>query len=315
MTTAGVILLAWGLEVVLGWPDWLYKRIRHPVVWLGALISTLEQRLNDASWSHRTRYIAGVMTTVISVSGAFGLAWGITRLLPSSLWGILVEALIASSLIASRSLHAHVSAVYRPLARGNLGDARDAVSLIVGRDPTQLDESGIARASLESLAENSSDGVIAPVFWGVMFGLPGLAAYKAINTLDSMIGHRNDRYAAFGGFAARLDDVANLVPARLTGLLFCIASVKLGAFKVMFRDARRHRSPNAGWPESAMAGGLNTKLSGPRAYDDGISEEPWLNAEGQDPVAEDIREGLALYVRAMAMAVLGLTIIALGLAL
>ena len=222
---------------------------------------------------------------------------------------IAIEALIASSLIASRSLYAHVAAVYRPLDNRNTDEARHAVSMIVGRDPHQLDENGIARASIESLAENASDGVIAPVFWGALFGLPGLAAYKAINTLDSMMGHRNDRYAAFGGFAARLDDVANLIPARITGLLFCVASLKKLAFSIMIRDAQRHRSPNAGWPEAAMAGALGVKLSGPRAYDTGTTQEPWLNESGRDPIAHDIRAGLFLYQKAMLAAAISLAAI------
>lgn len=312
MMTAGVILLAWGIELVLGWPDWLYQRMRHPVVWLGAVISAFERTLNKSVWSHRARYIAGALTTLICLGLVTGLAWGVSRLLPPTWWGIAIEAIIASSLIASRSLYAHVAAVHRPLAENKLSDARDAVSMIVGRDPNKLDENGIARASLESLAENASDGVIAPVFWGAIFGLPGLVAYKAINTLDSMIGHRNDRYAAFGGFAARLDDIANLIPARITGLLFCLASFKGAAFNVMARDARRHRSPNAGWPEAAMAGGLGVRLSGPRVYDSGTSREPWLNEAAGDPIANDVRAGLALYQRAMLAAVTGLSLIALA---
>ncbi|GAB5454690.1 MAG: adenosylcobinamide-phosphate synthase CbiB [Henriciella sp.] len=311
MTAAGVILLAWGVELLLGWPDWLFKRVKHPVVWLGALISWLEKALNKSDWSHPTRYIAGMLTTLICVGIVTAFAWGVSHLLPSTWWGILLEALIASSLIASRSLYAHVAAVYRPLAKQDLDKARSAVSQIVGRDPSQLDEGGIARASLESLAENASDGVIAPVLWGIFFGLPGLAAYKAINTLDSMIGHRNERYGAFGGFAARLDDIANFIPARLTGVLLCVASGKRRAITIVARDAGQHRSPNAGWPEAAMAGGLGVRLSGPRAYGIGVSQEPWLNGSAREPVANDIKRGLDLYRRAMLVAALNLAVLAL----
>ena len=177
--------------------------------------------------------------------------------------------------------------------------ARSAVSMIVGRNPDQLDEAGIARASIESLSENASDGVIAPLFWGALFGLPGIAGYKAVNTLDSIIGHKSERFAAFGGFAARLDDIANLIPARLTGFLLAAVSGVFRSFGVMVRDAGKHRSPNAGWPEAAMAGAIDVRLSGPRTYGDRITDEPWLNAGARDPDASDINRALSLYVKAM----------------
>lgn len=315
MSAAALMLLAWAIETVFGWPNWLYKRIRHPVVWFGALVSASERALNRTAWPHHTRCIAGAFTTLVAVGVATAIAIGIANLFPNTWWGIAIEAIIASSLIASRSLHAHVESVVSPLVAGDVEEARQAVSMIVGRDPNHLDEAGIARAGLESLAENASDGVIAPLFWGAIFGLPGLAAYKAINTLDSMIGHRTDRYAAFGGFAARLDDVANLVPARLTGVLMAVASLRSSAVKTMFRDAGRHRSPNAGWPEAAMAGGLSVRLSGPRSYGDQTSHQPWLNKGARDPDAADMAAGLMLYRRAMGLAALALALIALGLAI
>ena len=305
------MLAAFGLEAALGWPDWLYRRIAHPVVWLGALISALETRLNRAGFSHHQRYLFGALTSLIAIGVALSFGLAISILLPDTLWALGLEALIASSLIASRSLYSHVSAIAAPLIRGDLNAARHAVSMIVGRDPSQLDEAGIARASLESLAENASDGVIAPLFWGVCFGLPGIAAYKAINTLDSMIGHRSDRYQAFGGFAARLDDLANLIPARLTGFLFAAASLKRSAFTVMLRDARKHRSPNAGWPEAAMAGALGVRLSGPRQYENHQAEEPWLNGPAPDPNGTTIRDGLSLYLKAMSLAGLLMALTAL----
>lgn len=314
MSAAALMLLAWAIEFLFGWPDWLYKRIRHPVVWFGGLASVFERALNRNAWSHRARYIAGTVTTLVSVGVATGIAIGIATLFPETWWGFAVEALIASSLIASRSLHAYVNAVARPLAAGGLESARQAVSKIVGRDPNQLDEAGIARAGLESLAENASDGVIAPLFWSAIFGLPGLAAYKAINTLDSMIGHKTDLHAAFGGFAARLDDIANLVPARLTGVLIAAASRRPLAWKVMLRDAAGLRSPNAGWPEAAMAGGLGVRLAGPRIYGRHVSNEPWLNEGARDPNAADMAPGLALYRRAMALTAFALALTALGLA-
>ncbi|MEM9667425.1 MAG: adenosylcobinamide-phosphate synthase CbiB [Pseudomonadota bacterium] len=296
-----LMLLAWGIEVIFGWPDWLYKHMRHPVVWIGALISVFEIALNRTRLSHKVRYLAGAFTTCITLALVTCVAWMISALLPLNWLGTVLEALIASSLIATRSLYTHVAAVARPLIDGNVAVARHAVSMIVGRDPAALDEAGIARASLESLGESASDGVIAPLFWGAIFGLPGLAAYKTINTLDSVIGYKNDKYAAFGGFAARLDDLANLVPARLTGLMIAIASFTKASFKVMLRDARNHRSPNAGWPEAAMAGALGVRLSGPRAYGNNIAQEDWLNREARDPAMDDVQNGLALYIRAMAL--------------
>ncbi|MEL7109487.1 MAG: adenosylcobinamide-phosphate synthase CbiB [Pseudomonadota bacterium] len=308
MSGALLMLLAWGIEVLLGWPDAFFKRIRHPVVWIGALISVLDRALNRSNWSHRLRYVAGVMTALVALTVTSASAMLIAYVLPNTVWGMAIEAVIASSLLASRSLYTHVAAVATRLVSGDLAAARQAVAKIVGRDPDQLDEAGIARASLESLAENLSDGVVAPLFWGVIGGLPGLAAYKTINTLDSTIGHRNDRYAAFGGFAARLDDLANLIPARLTAFLIATSNLSAQAFRVAWRDARHHRSPNAGWPEAALAGVLDIRLSGPRAYADHISQEPWLNTDARDPDAVYIAEGLRACVRALglAAAVLGM---------
>ncbi len=212
----------------------------------------------------------------------------------------LLVGILAWPLVALRSLHDHVAAVARPLEAGDLAGARVAVSQIVGRDPAMLDEAGIARATIESLAENTSDGVVAPLFWGALFGLPGIIGYKAINTLDSMIGHRTERHEAFGWASARIDDLANLVPARLTGVLFVLCAPRRSeALACMVRDARRHRSINAGWPEAAMAGALGVRLSGPRIYHGGLADEPWLNEAARDPVAADIVCGLTIYARAM----------------
>ena len=301
MNSASLMLLGWALEVVFGWPDWLYRTVRHPVVWFGYLVRQCDKALNRPGFSHTFRYATGIATALLLVLTATGLAIGITTALPDSIAGKAVEALIVSSLIASRSLYHHVATVVRPLTTNDLNGARNAVSRIVGRNPSQLEESGIARAALESLAENASDGITAPLFWGALFGLPGIAAYKAINTLDSMIGHKNARHGAFGGFAARLDDVANFIPARLTGLLIAVMSGKRQSFRVMLQDARHHRSPNAGWPEAAMAGALGVRLSGPRTYGGSPSMEPWLNKHAPDPSAEDLSRGLQLYIRAMAL--------------
>lgn len=305
------ILLALVIELLVGWPPGLFARIRHPVVWIGALISMLERHLNRDTFIPGLRKLYGMLTTLVVIFVCTSVAWLLARLLPDNLIGLFVEALIASSLLATRSLYEHVNNVLTPLASNNLADARIALAKIVGRDISQLEEHVIAGAALESLAENASDGVIAPVFWGLLLGLPGLVAYKAINTLDSMIGHKSDRYKAFGEFAARLDDVVNWIPARLTAvLIWCCGRVK-PAFKLIIEQARHHRSPNAGWPESAMAIGLGIRLSGPRQYDSSISDEPWLNPAGRDSTRDDLRQGLRLYSHSIALAALLLLIISL----
>ncbi|WP_103762028.1 MULTISPECIES: adenosylcobinamide-phosphate synthase CbiB [Roseovarius] len=310
MSFALMMLGALALDLAFGWPDRLYARIGHPVTWLGQAINMAERRLNTGS--RRRCLIAGAVT-VTGITLLAGLpALLVQAVLPHGWVGAMIGAGLAWPLVAMRSMHAHVAAVARPLAAGDTPVARHAVSMIVGRDPCQLDPPAIARAATESLAENTSDGIIAPVFWGVILGLPGIAAYKAINTMDSMIGHRNDRFEAFGKAAARLDDCVNWLPARLTGIFFALVS---GAFfhtlHVMQQDAPGHRSPNAGWPESAMAGALNVRLSGPRIYDGRANDEPWLNGAAPDPTPEDLLRALSLYRRAMTLCALALAGLAL----
>src|SRR5690606_33774040 len=241
-----------------------------------------------------------------------GLGCTAVVLAPEGWPGTVLLGILAWPLVAVRAMHEHVAAVAGPLAAGDVAGARRAVSMIVGRDPERLDAPGVARAALESLAENTSDGIVAPVFWGCLLGLPGIVAYKIVNTLDSMIGHRTERYAAFGWASARFDDLVNLVPARLTALILALASTRpRRALSVVLKDARQHRSPNAGWPEAALAGAIGRRLSGPRAYGDRIAAEPYVNDGAPDPDAADILRGLALYRRAMAL--LSLLLLALAL--
>lgn len=307
MSFAGMMLVAVACDLAFGWPGALYARIGHPVTWLGRLIGALDRRLNRPGRPRRARGVLAAAVVIGLAAGAGALA---QAALPEGVLGVVMGGLLAWPLVAIRSMHEHVAAVARPLSAGDIPAARQAVAMIVGRDPSRLDSAGVARAALESLAENSSDGIVAPLFWGVVAGLPGIAAYKAINTLDSMIGHRTPRHEAFGWASARIDDWVNLIPARLTGLLFALASGRPGrGLRVMARDARAHRSPNAGWPEAAMAGALGVRLSGPRIYADRIAEEPWLNGTCPDPFPADLARGLALYARAMA---LGVALIALA---
>lgn len=298
MNFAAMMAVAIAIDLALGWPDWLYKRIGHPVTWIGALIARLEKGWN---FKGRLRRLRGVLVALAVIGTTVVIASAVQLWLPAGWPGVLIGGILAWPFVALRSMHDHVAAVAKPLIAGDLPGARQAVSMIVGRDPSQLDQPGVARAALESLAENSSDGIVAPLFWGCVAGLPGIAGYKAINTLDSMIGHRTDRYEEFGWASARIDDLVNLIPARLTGLFFVLAAPCRGrALAVMQSDARSHRSPNAGWPEAAMAGALAIRLSGPRIYADRVAEEPWLNGTAPDPTPADLARGLALYRRAMA---------------
>lgn len=300
MSGAAMMLVALAIDALIGWPPALFARIGHPVTWIGRAIEGLDRRLNREGAPDRQRRLAGVLAALAVIAGAALAGAAVTGLLPDGPAGILLGGLCAWPLVAARSLHDHVDAVASPLLGGDLAGARLAVANIVGRDPQQLDTAGVARAALESLAENTSDGIVAPLFWGAVLGLPGLAAYKAINTLDSMIGHRTPRHEAFGWASARIDDGANLLPARLTGLLFALVSGRCAtALRTMWRDARHHRSPNAGWPEAAMAGGLGVRVSGPRLYGGRIAAEPWVNEGAPDPAPADLRRGLALYRRAL----------------
>jgi adenosylcobinamide-phosphate synthase len=312
MSGAAIMLVALVIDTGLGWPAAVHARIGHPVTWMGVLISVLDRSLNREESSRATRRATGVLAAISVIALVAGMSWACTLILPGGWIGLVLAAVLAWPLVAARSMHEHVVAVARPLISGDLPAARRAVSMIVGRDPSQLDAAGIARAATESLAENTSDGIVAPLFWGVIFGLPGIAAYKAINTLDSMIGHRTPRHETFGWAAARIDDVANLIPARLTGILFAVVSVRpLIALATMWRDARRHRSPNAGWPEAAMAGALGIRLSGPRIYAGQPAQEPWINATAPDPAPADLNHALALYRRSMLVLAAGLALLAL----
>lgn len=313
MGFAGAMAVAMAVDALLGWPSWLFARIGHPVTWLGRLIDAIDTAWNRASDPPAFRRVAGAAGALVVIALAVALGWAIQSLLPFGWIRIVLVGLLAWPLVALRSLHDHVAAVAKPLQAGDIAAAREAVSRIVGRDPAALDEAGIARAAAESLAENASDGIVAPVFWGALFGLPGILGYKAINTLDSMIGHRSERHEAFGWAAARIDDVANFIPARLTGSLFVLLAPRRSeALSCMMRDARRHRSPNAGWPEAAMAGALGVRLSGPRVYQGSATAEPWLNEGARDPRAADIAEALTLYRRTMLLLAGVLAILALA---
>ena len=292
------MLIALFLDRLIGWPDQLYRNFSHPVVGIGALISTADQILNRDNWPAAVRKIAGVFFLLVIITSLYLVCRLIVSGIPSGWAGIGLTAVLAWPFLAAKSLSDHVQAVAVNLQAGDLPAARKAVSMIIGRNSEQLDQNAIARAAVESLAENTSDGVTAPLFWGVLFGLPGLVVYKAINTADSMIGYRTKKHQAFGWAAARLDDLVNLIPARLTGLMYVLlARAPMHALAVMVKDAPRHRSPNAGWPESAVASALGIRLSGPRQYNGMTNSDPWLNKAGRDPGPQDITAALQLYSR------------------
>lgn len=302
-----IVVVALLLDALIGDPDWLWKRLAHPVVLIGTMIGWLDRTLNRDDWSETTKKVAGIVAVLflIAVAGLVGLLLEAPlRQLPG---GWVITAVLAATLIAQRSLYDHVARVRDAFASGGLKEAREKVSLIVGRDPQTLDEAGVCRAAIESSAENFSDGVVAPVFWLALLGLPGLLIYKTINTADSMIGHLTPLHRSFGWAAARLDDVLNLVPARLSGLLIAlVAPIVLGSVKqaiaVMRRDAGKHRSPNAGWPESAMAAAIGVALAGPRSYGGKITDDPYLNAEVRsEATPADIGRALRVMIAACAL--------------
>lgn len=299
-----ILLGALIIDAVVGDPVWLWRRLPHPVTLIGAAIAALDRRFNHADRSFGWRRGAGLLCLGGLLLAAALLGTGVELALRSVDGGKLLIALLAATFLAQRSLYDHVAAVYDAFAEGGLEQARRAVAMIVGRDPAALDEAGVCRAAIESCAENFSDGVVAPAFWFALLGLPGLLIYKVVNTADSMIGHRTARHEAFGWAAARLDDLLNLVPARLSGLLVGLAAPMArgqiaSALRVMVRDARLHRSPNAGWPESAMAGALQLALAGPRRYAERTVDDPFLNADGRkDASPDDIRRALRVLIAA-----------------
>jgi adenosylcobinamide-phosphate synthase len=293
---AGIVI-----DAVLGEMPRVFAVVPHPIVLAGRAVGFFDRKLNRAHRSERSRRERGIVTVIVLVGAAAALGAALHVLCGENLVGAAIEALAIGLLLAQRSLFEHVAAVAAALQSGGLPAGREAVRHIVGRDPASLDRHGVARAAIESLAENFSDAVVAPAFWYLLLGLPGLFAYKMANTLDSMIGHRNERYRAFGWAAARFDDLLNLVPAPLSGLLIVSAALFADdsrpgpALRIMLRDGRKHHSPNAGWPEAAMAGALGLALAGPRHYAEGVVNDPWLGDGTPLAGPADIIRALRLY--------------------
>jgi adenosylcobinamide-phosphate synthase len=365
--TFPVLFLALWLDALFGYPNWLARKAGHPVSWIGAFVAAFDRHLNKEHRSRRARKLLGILTLVSAIACAAGPAFAIQQVLERQPFGWIGVAFLASTLLASRSLYEHVACVADALETGGLAAGRRAVSHIAGRDPEKLDGHGVARAAIESLAENASDGIAAPALWFALLGLPGLAAYKAINTADSMIGHRTPRHEAFGWASARLDDLVNLPASRLTAILFVLSALSMslmrwmflsphlaalqppspargegmpplrapppdfqavpgsilpsplagegqgegsfinasprGAMRALIRDAHQHRSPNAGWPEAAMAGALGLKLAGPRSYGGVLVPDSYMGDGRLEANARDIRRALALSKAAWALLV------------
>ena len=299
---ADLALVAIATEAMVGYPNAVYRLVGHPVTWIGKFITWCDEAWNSGAQSSRERRLYGVVTLILLLVVA--LLWGfaivgVLERLFSGIVALVLSGVLASTLLAQRSLDAHVAAVAKGLETEGLPGGRAAVAQIVGRDTQGLDEAAISRAAIESLAENFSDGVVAPLFWLVVAGLPGAVAYKAINTADSMIGHKTERHLAFGWAAARFDDLVNLPASRLSALWLVLAAMlpacrPRGAPDVC-RDARHHRSPNAGWPEAAMAGALGIRLAGPRVYDGVAVDDHWMGEGRSELTAKDIRAALKLY--------------------
>jgi adenosylcobinamide-phosphate synthase len=314
-----IVVSALLIDALLGYPEPLFRRIRHPVVWIGALLGHLEGRLNQESMPEARRRLNGLIALAallaFSLLPTLALQYALFLLLPSAI-AVLILGGLASTLFAQRSLYAHVSAVADALEQGGVEGGRAVVAHIVGRDTNTLDEAGVARAAIESLAENFSDGVVAPAVWCALLGLPGMTAYKAVNTADSMIGHRTPRYAAFGWGAAKLDDTLNLPASRLAALWITLAALfhrnasASAALTTVLKDARHHRSPNAGWPEAALAGALGLKLAGPRNYGTTRVDDHWMGQGRDEATANDIRRALAVYTTACMFQITGLALLA-----
>jgi adenosylcobinamide-phosphate synthase len=300
---------------LVGYPNWLYDLIGHPVTWIGKLITYLDDKMNTTPHVKGLSRMNGVLALVLLCAAVWFVAALVHLLCMSLPFGIVLNGICASTLIAQKSLRNHVRAVEQGLSK-SLAEGRRTVGLIVGRDTRNLDVSGVSKAALESLAENTSDGIVAPLFWYCWLGLPGLAVYKAINTADSMIGHKTAQYRYFGWATARLDDLVNLPAARLTALLFIFAAMfkgktaVLNSIKAVWRDSGKHNSPNAGWPEAAMAGALGLTFGGPRAYDGHTLELPTMGNGRDHLIRQDIESGIRLFDIAMAIMVGALMLMA-----
>lgn len=301
LTDPAILIAALLLDWVISDMRWFFRFVPHPVVMIGSLIGFFDRKLNRESRGDINRTVRGTVMTIIVVSVAALVGWGIEAGLHYLPHGWIAEVFIVAILLAQRSLAGRTADVGRALRKDDIETARDGLRHLCSRDPKSLDRPAVARAAIESLSENFSDAVVAPAFWFAILGLPGLFAYKAINTMDSMVGYKTEKYLAFGMTAARTDDAINWIPARLSGLLMVIAALftptgrPLKAFRTILRDAKKHASPNAGWPEAAMAGALDFALGGPREYPGEGTKTTWIGNGRARLDGTDIRRAVVLY--------------------
>ena len=279
------LLLGWLLDFIFGDPS----RLPHPIVWFGKMISWGEHRLNHGAH----RMAKGAVMAVCFILLVFFLLWGFKRLVPNTILWLILDTIIIFYCLAGTTLIREVREVFLALDR-SLDEGRQQVARIVGRDTSQLSAQEVRTAALETLAENLSDGVIAPLFWFALLGTPGMLAYKMVNTLDSMIGYRTERYKDFGCWAAHIDDVANYIPARLTALLMVIASGRLSLVKFVWKNGRRHASPNSGYPEAALAGILNCRFGGPHIYFGELFDKPYIGENDRELTTKDMRTAVRI---------------------
>ena len=297
------LLLGWLLDFIFGDP----ARLPHPVVWFGKMISWGEHRLNKGSH----RMAKGAVMAVFLIFLVFFVVWGLKRLIPNTMLWLILDTIIIFYCLAGTTLVREVREVFLALDR-SLDEGRKQVARIVGRDTSQLSAQEVRTAALETLAENLSDGVIAPLFWFALLGTPGMLAYKMVNTLDSMVGYRTERYKDFGCWAARIDDVANYIPARLTALLMVIASGRLSLLKFVWKNGSKHASPNSGYPEAALAGILNCRFGGPHYYFGELFDKPYIGENDRELTTQDMHTAVRIN-RFAEVDMINLTIVAIGL--
>ena len=293
------LLLGWLLDFIFGDPS----RLPHPIVWFGKMISWGEHRLNNGAH----RIAKGAVMAVCFILLVFFLLWGFKRLVPNTILWLILDTVIIFYCLAGTTLIREVREVFLALDR-SLEEGRQQVARIVGRDTSQLSAQEVRTAALETLAENLSDGVIAPLFWFALLGTPGMLAYKMVNTLDSMIGYRTERYKDFGCWAAHIDDVANYIPARLTALLMVIASGKLSLLNFVWKNGRKHASPNSGYPEAALAGILNCRFGGPHYYFGELFDKPYIGENDRELTTADMRTAVRIN-RTAELLMLALTLV------
>ena len=300
MESTLLLLLGIFLEICFGWPKFFLKYISHPVIWIGKLIKFFDVNLNRKTYSRKIKKILGFLSLLLTIIITLSFFQIITNIFRNLLYDEFFHIFIIWSLMCSKSLYSHIFSICNNLEKNDIIKAKKSLSKVVGRDTANLKKKEIIRASLESLSENTSDGIVAPIFWYFLFGMYGLIIFKTVNTLDSMIGYKSKKYFAYGYVSAKIDDVLNFIPSRLTGLIFALLSSKpIHSLRVMIKNASKSSSPNAGWPESAFAGALSIRLGGPKTYNGISNKDKWLNSEYNDPTIRDFHKGIRLYIKSV----------------